>query len=202
MTHKILLNNKELHFTEKDLPCLIHYKEKQGGSQFTITLVADLFSQGSKILFLTAYPYAKDNFLAQTKGMENKRYFVENKRMLSEAHNHQAIVLKSGDENLFLEALNTLPDLSERVVLIKNFEIFDQNILKHSIKLEKIIFSGDTDKSVIRKQIINKKYKTIIAFSRTNADLSIKVPALDKYTGYLEGTNKEGTVKLELKQNL
>src|SRR3989339_1582346 len=115
MTHKILLDDEVFHFSEDGLPCLVHYKEKQGGSQFTVTLVADLFLQGSKILFLTAYPYAKDNFFEQTKGMESKIFFVENKEMLAEAQNYQAIILKSGDGDLYIEALKALPDLSERV---------------------------------------------------------------------------------------
>lgn len=198
MAYKILLNDEEYHFDENDLPCLVHYKEKQGGSQFTVTLVADLFLQGSKILFLTAYPYAKDNFYEQTKGMESKIFFAENKEMLCEAQSYQAIILKSGDGVLYMEALKTLSDLSERVVLVKNFEIFDQNILDSSIKLEKIILSGDIDKSVAKKQISDKLYKTTITFSETETPLSFKTPALDKYIGYLKTANKEGLVKLEM----
>lgn len=198
MAYKILLNNEEFHFGEDKLPCLVHYKEKQGGSQFTVTLVADLFLHDSKILFLTAYPYAKDNFLEQTKGMESKIFFAENKEMLTEAQNYQAIILKSGDGDLYMEALKTLPDLSERVVLVKNFEIFDQNILNSSIRLEKIILSGDIDKSVAKKQISDKLYKTMITFSEPETTLPFKTPALDKYVGYLKTADKEGFVKLEM----
>jgi len=198
MAYKILLDDEKFHFNEGDLPCLVHYKEKQGGSQFTVTLVADLFLQGSKILFLTAYPYAKDNFFEQTKGMETKIFYAENKETLTEAQNYQAIILKSGDENLYLEALKILPDLSERVILIKNFEIFDQNILDSSIKLEKIIFSGDIDKSPAKKQICNRNYKTIITFSESEMPLPFRTPALDKYVGYLKTAKNEGFVKLEL----
>lgn len=198
MAYKILLNNKEFHFNEDGLPCLVHYKEKQGGSHFTITLVADLFLQGSKILFLTAYPMGKDNFFVQTKGMESKIFFAENKEMLTEAQNYQAIILKSGDGDLYLEALKTLTDLSERVVLVKNFEIFNQNILESSINLEKIILSGDIDGSVAKKQISDKLFKAIITFSEPETTLSFKTPALDKYVGYLKTADREGFVKLEM----
>lgn len=198
MAYKILLNSKEFHLNENNLPCLIHYKEKQGGSQFTVTLVANLFLQGSKILFLTAYPYAKDNFFEQTKGMESKIFFVENKEKLSEAQNYQAIILKSGDSKLYLEALKTLPDLSERIILIKNFEIFDQNILDSSIKFEKIILSGDIDKSIAKKQISDKTYKTTITFSEPEIPLSFKTPVLEKYVGYLKTADQEGFIKLEI----
>jgi hypothetical protein len=198
VAYKILLNDEGFHLGEDGLPCLVHYKEKQGGSQLTVTLVADLFLQGSKILFVTAYPMAKDNFFEQTKGMESKIFFAEHKEMLTEAQNYQAIILKSGDGDLYVEALKTLPDLSERVVLVKNFEIFDQNILDSSIKLEKIILSGDIDKSIAKKQISDKLYKTTITFSEPETPLSFKTPVLDKYIGYLKTADKEGLVKLEM----
>ena len=198
MAYNILLNNEEFHFNENSLPCLVHYKEKQGGSQFTVTIVADLFLLGSKILFLTAYPYAKDNFFEQIKGMESKIFFVENKEMLAEAQNYQAIILKSGDSDLYLEALKTLSDLSERVVLVKNFEVFDQNILDLTMKFEKIILSGDIDKSVAKKQISDKLYKTAILFSNPETTLLFKAPELGKYIGYLKTADREGLVQLEM----
>jgi len=68
MADKILLNNEVYHIGEDGLPCLIHYAPKAGGSHFSVTMVADLFLSGSKILFLTAYPMAKDNFFQQIKG--------------------------------------------------------------------------------------------------------------------------------------
>lgn len=198
MVYDILLNKEVFHLNEDGLPCLVHYKEKQGGSQFTVSLVADLFLQGSKILFLTAFPYAKDNFYEQTKEMESKIFFAENKEMLNEARNYQAIILKSGDGDLYMEALKTLPDLSQRVVLVKNFEIFDQNILDSSIKLEKIVLSGDIDKSLAKKQIADKLYKTIVLFSNPETAITCKAPELSKYTGYLKTDDKEGLVQLEM----
>ena len=63
MADTISLNNEVYHIGEDGLPCLIHYAPKTGGSYFSVAMVADLFLRGSKILFLTAYPMAKDNFL-------------------------------------------------------------------------------------------------------------------------------------------
>jgi hypothetical protein len=198
MVYEIQLNKEIFHLNEDGLPCLVHYKAKMGGSQFTVTLIADLFLQGSKVLFLTAYPMAKDNFLEQTKGMESKIFFVEKKEDLAEAQKYQAIILKSGDGSLYLEALKSLTDLKDRVILVKNFEMFDQNVLDSSIMLEKIIFSGDIDKSVAKKQISSKLYKTIIMFSESETPLPVQVPSLEKYTGYLKTANKEGLVKLKM----
>lgn len=196
MAYKILLNNKEFHFTENYLPCLIHYKENTGGSQFTITLIADLFLQGSKILFLTAYPMAKDNFYEQTKGMGSRMGYVENKKDLIGAEKYQAIILKSSDGDLYLEALKTLKDIGERIVLVKNFEVFSNNIIDSSITLPKIILSGNIDKSVAKKQISKKPFRTIISFSQPEIPVSFKTPALEKYVGYLKTNDKEGLVRI------
>ena len=100
MAYDILLNKEVFHLNEDGLPCLVHYKEKQGGSRFTVTLIADLLLHGSKILFFTAYPYAKDNFYEQTKGMESKIFFAEKKEDLVGAEKYQVIILKSGDGEL------------------------------------------------------------------------------------------------------
>jgi hypothetical protein len=198
MGHSILLNNEEFHFDENCLPCLVHYKEKQGGSHFTVTLVADLFLQGSKILFLTAYPMAKDNFFEQTRGKEDKIFFVETEDDLEKAEEYQAVILKSGDGNLYLKSLKLLADLNERIVLVKNFEVFDKNILDESLKLEKIILSGDIDKSLSKKQISGKFYKTTISFSQPETFVNFQTPALEKYVGYLKTVDKEGLVKLKV----
>jgi hypothetical protein len=130
--------------------------------------------------------------------MESKIFFVEKKEELVDAQNYQAIILKSGDGDLYLEALKTLPDLSERAVLLKNFEIFDQNILDSSIKLKKIILSGDVDESIAKKQISDKLYNTTILFSNPETSLSLKSPDLEKYVGYFKTSDKEGLVRLEM----
>ena len=198
MAYKILLNDEEFHFGEDGLPCLVHYKEKQGGSQFTVTLVADLFLQGSKILFRTAYPYAKDNLIEQTNGMEYKIFFAENKEDLIGAEKYQAISLKRGDGDLFLEALQTLGDIKDRVVLVKNFEVFKKNILDSSIMHEKIILSGDIDKSMAKKHRSDKLCGSASLFSTPARFFPFKVPELGKYTGYLKTADKEGLVQLEM----
>lgn len=83
MADKILLKNKEFHFSENELPCLVTYREKSGGSHFTVSLVADLF--------FTAYPMAMDNFLAQIAGNESKVIYVAGKASLAGAEKYQAI---------------------------------------------------------------------------------------------------------------
>ena len=197
MADTILLNNEDYHIGEDGLPCLIHYAPKAGGSHFSVVMVADLFLRGSKILFLTAYPMAKDNFLQQIKGEESKTAFITNEGQLNS--NAHAIILESGNEKLFLSAMEMLDDLNERVVVIKNMEVFSDTVIDSCLKLQKIILSGDIDKSSAKKQISEKQYKTIVLFSKSEISLKVEPPELEKYTGYLWSDGKEGLVSVRMK---
>lgn len=196
MADQILLNNEVYHITEDDLPCLIHYTTKAGGSHFSVTMIADLFLRGSKILFLTAYPMAKDNFLQQIKGMESKTAFVMDESQLKT--DAQAIILESGNEKLFLKAIEKLDDINERVVLVKNMEVFSNAVFDSCLKMQKIILSGDLDECSVKKQISNKQYKTVVLFSNPETPLKVELPTLEKYTGYLWSDGKEGLVTVKM----
>lgn len=197
MADKILLNSELYHFSEQDLPCLITYAPKTGGSHFSITMVVDLFLQGSKILFLTAYPMAKENFLEQVGGDNSKIIFIDSILDLEKAKDFQVIILESGNESLFLEVAKVLPDLKERVVLIKNMEVFSEKVFDICMNLEKVILSGDIDTTLDKKRISKKDFKTMIAFSKPEIDLPIEIPTLEKYVGYLSSQNKKGLVTIQ-----
>ncbi len=194
--NKILLDNQQFQFTKNNLPCLIHYSHGTGGSHFSVTMIADMFLGGSKILFLTAYHMAKDNFLKQVKGHENDVLFVTSSDQLTT--NKQAIIIESGNENLFLEALNSLDDINERIIFIKNFEVFDNNIILSASNKQKLIISGDLDSSSIKGELINKEYQTIIQFSKPSMTLTNDFPSLEKYVGYFWQKNKDGLIKIIL----
>jgi len=66
----LLLNDMPYTFTQDSLPCLITYTDKWGGSAYTMSLLTNYFLAGHKILTLTAYPMATENFLEQTKEHE------------------------------------------------------------------------------------------------------------------------------------
>ena len=200
MSDKILLNKEITHFSEKDLPCLITYTEKTGGSHFSITMVADLFLSGSKILFLTAYPMAKENFLEQIVVDHSKIAFVSSTQELEKAKNTQVIILESGNETLFIEVIKLLDDLNERVILIKNMEVFSMSVFDSCIDITKIVLSGNIDTCIAKEKIMKIDFKTIIAFSKPEISLPIEVPVLEKYVGYLSSNNKKGLV--EIKKNV
>ncbi len=196
--NKIILNNEDYHIKESDLPYLIVYGRKSGGSHFTLALVKDLFLSGSKILFLTAFHMVKDSFLEQVGPDHSQISFVTNTDELKNAQNSQCIILESGNENLFIEAIKRLPDIHERVVLVKNIEAFSMPIFDHALNLNKIIISGDIDNCVAKDEIIKKSFETIVAFNKTETVLPIEVPVLEKWSGYLSAKTKQGIVKVSI----
>jgi hypothetical protein len=196
MSEKLVLNNEPYIFSESDLPCLVTYGEHMGGSHLSITLAANLFLSGSKIVFLTAYPMARENFLAQI-GQTSDVTFVDSISELEKSLNAQAIVLKSGDEALFLEVVKILPDLQDRVILIKNMEVFSEAVLGTSLTFEKVILSGNIDTCVAKEKIAKKNFKTLIAFNQPEIEIPLTVPALEKYTGFLLSDTKGGVLTVK-----
>ncbi len=198
MVQTILLNKQVYHLTEDNLPCLITYQEKSGGSHFSVTLIANLFLAGSKVLFLTAYPMAKDNFLQQVKDMESKIAYVKSESEIKQNKDAQAIILESRNSDLFVKAVKCLNDINERVVFIKNMEVFSNSVINPALNFKKLILSGDIDKCTSKKQISKKKFRTTVIFSKPKILLPIAPPKLEKYTGYLWTDNKESFVSVQI----
>lgn len=196
MIDKIILNGEDYQISEGDLPALVTYGEHMGGSHLSIALVAQLFLSGSKILFLTAYPMAKDKFLEQI-GIDNSKVaFVNNISELEGAKNMQAIILDSGNGALFIEVAKVLPDLHERVTLVKNMEEFKEEVFEVCLPLEKLLLSGNIDTCIAKEKISKTNFKTTIAFNQSQTPLSVIVPILEKYTGYLSSGTKSGIIRI------
>jgi hypothetical protein len=194
MAYKILLNEEEYKIKKDDLPCLITYRDKEGGSQLSISLIADLFLRGEKILFITAFPAGKENFFEQTKGEEEKISYITDAAKLDSKD--LAIILESGNGKLLSEALDRLDDIHERIIFIKNIEAFDDEVVSRCLGKDNIILSGDIDKCISKEQIAKKKYKMIIAFSKPLTLLPINIPALEKYSGYLQSADAQGFIRV------
>lgn len=137
---------------------------------------------------------AKDNFLQQIKGEESKTAFITNESQLNT--DAQAIILESGNEKLFLKAIEKLEDLNERVVLVKNIEVFSGAVIASCLKLQNIVLSGNLDACSMKEQICNKQYKTIILFNNSDSLSNRELPALEKYAGYLWSDTMKGIVSL------
>lgn len=196
--NKILLNNEPYKVSESNLPYLVIYGDKSGGSHFTITLVKDLFLSGSKILFLTAFPMAKDNFLEQVGPDHSKIAFVNSVEDLKNYKDSDVIILDSGNENLFIESTKVLEDINERVVLVKNIEAFSTEAFDACLSLQKVILSGHIDICTSKEKIMSKEFKSMVVFTKPEISLPIEVPVLEKWTGYLWSEGKTGMIKVEI----
>lgn len=194
MADQILLNNEVYHPAEKDLPCLITYGEKVGGSHFSITLAADLCLSGSKILFFSAYPMAKDNFIQQLKGAKPKISIVTDEDQIKTGS--QAIIIESGNEKLLMAAIQRIGDLPERILFIKNIEAMSNDVVDTCLTFDKVILSGNLDKCAHKEAISKKQFNSIIVFTKPETTLPIDPPELEKYTGYLWSTDRSGLVKI------
>lgn len=194
--HSLLLNEHPFNARENDLPCLITYGEKTGGSHFSIVLVANLFQQGSKLLFFTAYPMARDDFMEQIKGNEDQVLYITDINQLDPTF--QCIIIQSGNEELFLEVLEKLPDVKERVILVKNIEAFSDRIFENLVHEDKIILSGNIDLSTSKESLTKRKYSSLVVFSKPEIDLGIDTPNLEKYAGYLKNERESGIVSVQM----
>ena len=156
MKKGLLLNNSPWNFTVDDLPCLVHGKDKVGSSLFTVSLVADLYSQGSKFLFLSGYHMARDEFISQTREPENT-ILIEDQSSIQSAESKRTIFIPRERMELFIKAIERLTDIQDRIVLIKNFDLFDESIFKAVEKNNKLILSGDLDKCLYKEKVISKE---------------------------------------------
>lgn len=201
MLDKILLNWQPYNMTENDLPALITYAKHMGGSHLSIVLIADLFLRGSKIIFLTAYPMARDNFLNQVVIDNPNIANIDSPEELEGAEKAQAIIIESGNATLFLNAIKNLPDLNERIIFIKNIEIFSQEVYDACLESKKLILSGDIDECDFKDKIPNQQFKTIIAFNQPATKINIEIPKLEKWDSYLSSKNQNGILTLENKDH-
>lgn len=197
MIDKIILNDKEFIPTEVLLPSLIHYLEKTGGSHYSVTMVAHLFNTGSKVLFFTAYPMARENFLEQVGMDENKIAYVSTEDELKLNQDKQCIILDSGNQELLNFTLDNLADINERVILIKNIEKFENEIILKVIAFDKVILSGHIDECDLKSEISQKAYNSVILFNVLDSISIGEIPSLDKYTAYFWTKDLQGITKIE-----
>lgn len=195
MNKKILLNNKEVQFNPTYLPCLIHGADHAGASLFTVTMMADLFRQGEKIIFISGYHMARDEFLSQTQA-EGDMIYLENEIQIQGAANKKVIFLQKDNIGIFSSLVSSLPDLVERIILIKNIDLFDQSIFDYVKDHPKLILSGDIDRCVYKEEVLKITFKTTIFFSIPQTSVGITIPELQKYHGHFKGVHESGEVRI------
>jgi hypothetical protein len=90
-------------------------------------------------------------------------------------------VIHDDDEKLCLEAIKQLPDIKERIIFIKNIDVFHKNLLTTCLKYDKLILSGDIDACSAKVNISKKKYTSMILFSQPKIQVPHTFVSLKQY---------------------
>lgn len=183
--------DKHHHFNEENLPALIHYKCKEWGSYYSMILIANLALQWSKAIILTWYPEAKKQFYMDTKKIAKNILVIKNMKDLIKNQEKQIIIINNDDEKLFLEAIKYLKDIRERIIFIKNIDIFNKRLLNESIKYNKLILSWEIDACSAKEKILKKKFNSILLFSQPKIKLPYKFVPITPFTWYIWSKNKK-----------
>jgi hypothetical protein len=177
--NKILVNQEELSIAEKDFPILIHGEEGSGASLYTITVAVNLFSQGFPIVFLCGYPMAEEELKKQIDGVPYK---------------DQVIFFTQDEISKFKNFLNNTNN-AERIIFVKNIELFKEDVFSLILPKNKIVLSGDIDKCSFKEKILNIKFNTQVFFSPLN---NVVLPTLKKYEGFFTSDNLKGITKVKI----
>lgn len=197
MKSHIRLSGGRYEFSRNDLPLLISYREGTGGSQFSVSLIADLFANGEKILFLTAYPMAREQFLNQIpEDLKKNTAFIDSGEAILNNKNMKGILLDSGNQELFMNTLSDLPNIDDRIIFVKNIETFSDELILKCLNYKNIILSGNIDKCTVRERLASFDFQTTILFSQPDTKIPFNLPELTKYEGYMWGQGGEGVIKL------
>lgn len=165
----IVTNNTPFDFSALDLPCLIHGKPKEGASLFTMCLAAQLCKQGEKLLVLCGYPQAKAEFIRQmgTDSLSQSRATFFTKENFAG----------------FVEYTALHSNTHDRILLIKNFELFSAQILRQTQKFRGVLLSGNLDECGYGTAIEASWYSTQIYFSKPLANRKLSFQNPPKYSG-------------------
>lgn len=188
-------NNIEIDFNVNDLPMVIHGVEHSGSSLFSITMAANLHKKGNKILMFTAYPMATEEFMNQV-GPDASVFNLKNNTEIKQAQNYQTVIVSSGDKDLCIAALTTLPDIHSRIAYIKNVDMILTPEIANLLNVnERTLLSGNIDASSAKDYIKRFNYNTKIFFSDSSI-LPKQLPEMKKYQACVFKENNKFIVSL------
>lgn len=195
MNNSITLNNQDFEFNESLLPCLVTGAYKSGASYFSVSLVANLIKHGTKLIFFTAFPMAKEELFNQINIWEI--FEVTSKSDINKLPKDKTIIVKSGDTEIWKEVIKSIKSIQEYIIFVKNIEEYDNSILDVISKYEKILLSGSLDNCSFRNELSQKIWKSKIIFTLPNIDFKVEIPNLEKYESYLISENFKWIVRIK-----
>jgi hypothetical protein len=140
---------------------------------------------------------AKENFLQQVEGTSLSIGHIQSSTNIEKNKNADVIFIESGKSDLLLETMNALTDIEERIILIKNFEVFEDHVVESCLSYKMLILSGNIDNSSVKEKVASIHYESIIAFSQPQYALPIAYKQQERYSGYIKKSSIHGTIKLE-----
>ena len=97
---------------------------------------------------------------------------------------------------LFIELVAQLTDISERVIFLKNFDLFEPAPFQAAITASQLVLAGNLDKCNYNSNVLDKQWATTIYFSKPK-EPAVDLPELPKYTGFLASQSQNGLVSLQ-----
>ncbi len=184
--------NAVVSFNESDLPMLVHGKDRSGASLMSITIAAQLHSQGAKLCIFTAYQMAKEEFLSQIENSPETVFYLETEKDFAAANTYQTVIIQSGNIALALKFIESLTN-NQRILFFKNIETMEVDFFEKIINF-KFVVSGDLEKNPTQSSFKTAPYNTTILLSELSGYTS---PSLEKYQGYIKGVSQEGIIAIK-----
>lgn len=197
MNKQILLNGKQYSFSFDALPLLIHGADHSGASLFTVSVMTDLWAQGAKLLFLSGYHMARDEFLLQTEDGDNSM-LIESEYGIEQCDGKRTIFVKRENADWFIRLAQTLPDIDERIILIKNIDLFSAEVYNAVKDKQLLVLSGDIDRCTYMNDLLGRHFSSTVLFSQPSSAFPYTLSSVPRYHGYLWNTDAEGEVSLKM----
>lgn len=194
MLPNILLNGKKFDLQFFDLPILVHGQTHSGASYFSLILLAHMVKQGVSLVFFSGYLRGSESFLALIPEVKEVG-LIQRKEDIDKQKDKRIIIVKSGNEELFLHILRALVD-EKRVFFIKNIEIFTTHLHELLTRKETIIISGDVERFQFKIQLMEKRFATKILFSDLPS-FSIHIPPIEKFEGIFIHQTTSGIIRVQ-----
>jgi hypothetical protein len=195
MINRITLDHKDFQFNESFLPCLVTGACKSGASYFSVSLIGSLVEQGSKVIFFTAFPMAKEELIHQVGN--NKTFEITNEEQIQSIPQDKSIIIQSGNRDLWESVIQSIDNIDEYVIFVKNIEEYDKSIMEFISTNTKILLSGTLEDCVFKEDLVKKEWISKIIFTDPQIDLQIELPKLEKYESYLESKKDKGILRLK-----
>lgn len=184
--------NQPFQVTDRQWPVWLHGSPKSGASFATVLLAASYIRQGERMVFLCAHGEAIRALQSQ---LELPKPEVKAKDMDTASQQHiqdmQLITLRQEKGKNFSATLQSLPDLEDRIIIIKNIEeTLTPELVEIIGRAKRVLLSGDFSKH--NSSLVPSKNTTRICFSEPPVSWGINYEALPTYIGQYWKNGRHG----------